>query len=134
MIPGWATAKGFDIAARLLVFGGDGCPCLNVRFTNLGPLGSTAFLFQVTQQKFLPAERRYGAPTALKSYETFREAPGNPLEDGKVPALAATKYWQTNYYPSMESGSKYLFKITYSPSLIDMNSANHNIEITYTVP
>ena len=113
----------WDISTKLTLMGGDGCPCINARFTNLGPGTSTAFNFQVTQQKFLPAQKRYGAATVL-----------NPTIAGPVPALAGTKYWQTNYWLTLESGSKYLFKIIYSPTLIDRTLTNHNVEITYTVP
>ena len=112
----------WDIGAKMVVMGGDGCPCLNVRFTNLGPGTSSAFSYQVTQQKFLPAQKRYGAATALNATATA------------VPGLGATKYWQTNYWPTMESGAKYLFKIIYAPTLIDRTLTNHNIEITYTIP
>ena len=113
----------WDISAKLVLMGGDGCPCINVRFTNLGPGTSTAFSYQVTQQKFLPAQKRYGAATTL-----------NTLANGAVPSLASTKYWQTNYWLTMESGTKYLFKIVYSPTLIDRSLTNHNVELTYTIP
>jgi len=113
----------YDLSARLQMIGGDGCPCLNLRFTNLGPSASTAFNFQVTQQKWIVGQKRYGAVQAL-----------NAMADGAVPLLAPARDWQKNYNLNLESGSRYLFKIKYSPTINDANNANHNIELTFTLP
>jgi hypothetical protein len=113
----------FDIQAKLTLMGGDGCPCLNVRFTNLGPENSKAFNYQVTQSKWLAGQKRYGTPVAL-----------NQFSEGAVPALAINGYRQKNFFLKLDSGSTYLFKVVYSPALNDANATNHNVELKYSLP
>lgn len=117
------TRFPFDIQAKLTLMGGDGCPCLNVRFTNLGPDSSRAFNYQVTQSKWLVGQKRYGTPVPL-----------NKLSDGAVPALVINGYRQKNFFLKLDTGSTYLFKVVYSPTLNDANAANHNVELKYSLP
>jgi hypothetical protein len=117
------TRYPFDIQAKLTLMGGDGCPCLNVRFTNLGPDSSKAFNYVVTQSKYLVGQKRYGTPVPL-----------NKLSDGAVPALVINGFRQKNFFLRLDGGSTYLFRVTYSPVLTDANSANHNIELKYSFP
>src|SRR5688572_12873280 len=72
----------FDIAAKLQLVGGVGCPCLNLRFTNLGPSRSTGFTYQVVQYKWLATEKKYGTGMDL-----------NTQGEGAVPALGTTASW-----------------------------------------
>ena len=112
-----------DLSARLVVIGGDGCPCLNIRFTNQGPGPSPSFAYQVSQQKWLVVGKKYGAAKML-----------NSLAEGAVPGLALSGTWQKNYWLALEPGAKYLFKVVYSPALNDGNNSNHNVEVTFTTP
>jgi|GEM_PF-2562067 len=113
----------FDIAAKLQLVGGEGCPCLNLRFTNLGPSRSTGFTYQVVQYKWLATEKKYGTGMDL-----------NTQGEGAVPALGTTASWQKNFALSLETPSSYLFKILYIPPLMDGNPGNHNIQLRYAFP
>jgi hypothetical protein len=118
-----AQRSAFDVAAKLQLSGGDGCPCVTVRFTNLGPDSSRAFTYQVVQYKWIIAEKRYEAGVAL-----------NTLRNGAVARLKPTGSQQTTYPLKLDSGSTYLLKLEYTPALRDANSANHNIELKYSFP
>jgi hypothetical protein len=118
-----AQRASFDIAAKLQLSGGDGCPCVTVRFTNLGPDSSSAFSYQVVQYKWLVTERRYEAGVAL-----------NTLREGTIPRLKATGSQQKTYALKLDSGSTYLLKLEYTPGLKDGNNANHNVELKYSFP
>lgn len=110
-----------DLSARLLLVGGDGCPCLTLKFTNLGPGPSPSFAYQISQQKLVG--KSYGAARML-----------NSLAEGAVPGLPLTGTWQKLHWLVLEHGAKYRFKVVYSPVLNDLNNSNHNVEITYQVP
>jgi hypothetical protein len=113
----------FDIAAKLQLMGGDGCPCLNVRFTNLGPAGSPRFTYQVVQYQWLAPQKRYATGKDL-----------NTQSEGAVPVLGPAASWQKSYPLTLETPSSYLFKIIYTPPLNDGNLANHSVQLRYVFP
>ncbi len=118
-----AQRAPFDVTAKMQLSGGDGCPCVTARFTNLGPDSSRAFTYQVVQYKWLPSEKRYEAGVAL-----------NTLRDGTIRPLKATGSEQKTYFLKLDSGSTYLLKLEYTPALRDGNNANHNVELKYSFP
>ena len=113
----------FDVAAKLQLSGGDGCPCVTARFTNLGPDSSRTFSYQLVQYRWLVAEKRYEAGVAL-----------NTLREGAIPRLKPTSSQQKTYILKLDSGTTYLFKLEYTPALRDGNNANHNVELKYSFP
>jgi hypothetical protein len=118
-----AQRGAYDVAAKLQLSGGDGCPCLTVRFTNLGPDSSRAFTYQVVEYKWLAAEKRYETGVAL-----------NTLREGAIPGLKPTGSQQKTYFLKLDSGATYLLKLEYTPALNDGNNANHNVELKYSFP
>lgn len=118
-----AQRSSFDVAAKLQLSGGEKCPCVTVRFTNLGPDSSRTFRYQVVQYKWLAAEKRYEAGIAL-----------NTLREGSIPGLKPTGAQQKTYFLKLDSGSTYLLKLEYTPALSDGNNANHNVELKYSFP
>jgi hypothetical protein len=118
-----AQRAPFDVAAKLQVSGGEKCPCVTVRFTNLGPDSSSAFSYQVVQYRWLASEKRYETGVAL-----------NTLREGAVLRLKPAGSRQNTYFLKLDSGSTYLLKLEYTPALLDGNNANHNLELKYSFP
>jgi len=113
----------FDVAAKLQVSGGDKCPCVTVRFTNLGPDSSAAFSYQVVQYRWLASQKRYETGVAM-----------NTLREGAVLGLKPSGSRQNTYFLKLDSGSTYLLKLEYTPALLDGNNTNHNVELKYSFP
>jgi len=113
----------FDIVAKLQVSGGPQCPCLTVRFTNLGPDASNPFAYQVVEYRWLVQEKRYEVGKPL-----------NSLNEGAVPSLSRSASVQRTYSLKLESGSTYLYKLEYTPALRDADDRNHTVELRYAFP
>jgi hypothetical protein len=94
-----------------------------VRFTNLGPDSSRSFAYQLVQYRWVAGDRRYESGLPL-----------NSLREGAVGSLMPSRSQQKTFPVRLDSGVTYLFKLEFTPALVDANYSNHTVELRYSFP